>query len=118
MGGLNQNTCPPVAVGQVARQGAIRYHENTALGEVHFHDDVNGLKCAISTPVFVAAYHDWRKKNSVDPLELIGYDGSKRPTAVKFVPFVNKSQIDVGIEVMTLGVSNHLSDLDVLAGWK
>ncbi len=72
MGGFNEKTveqAPPAAKGRGSKQktvGKIRIHENS--GQVHFHDDANGLKVAVPFDKFVAV---WSRNHDLKPILLV-----------------------------------------------
>lgn len=69
MGGTNETTGSQKTVtptGQTEVIGDVRYHENK--GEIHFHDDKNGLKVALPVAKWFSA---WQKIESGDPVYLM-----------------------------------------------
>ena len=128
MGGANESTCPPVSgvstpsrgkstvkAASKATSNPVRYHEVTDRGEVDFHDDDAGVKCAIDSAVFFAAYSKWRPKMA-DELMLTGNDGSDGHASVTFMPYVdNAGEMQVGMVVAEAKMGQTILDLDILA---
>lgn len=125
MGGYNQATCSPVPSSAVSKGGTpktpakaanpVRFHEVPAEGEVHFHDDIADIKCAVESASFFSAYSEWRSAMAED-LTLTGNDGSGGHTSVTFLPYIGKNgELEVGMTVAKLKVSQTLVDLDKLA---
>jgi hypothetical protein len=56
MGGERETVSPQTVVekGETKVVGKVRYHEQS--GEIHFHDDDNGLKVAIPSAAWMAAF--------------------------------------------------------------
>lgn len=123
MGGSNQATCPPVPSSAVSSRtktptktaNPVRFHEVPTKGEVHFHDDLADVKCSVESAAFFSAYNKWRPTMAED-LTLAGNDGSGGHTAVTFLPYIGKTgELEVGMTVSELKVSQTLTDLDKLA---
>lgn len=126
MGGSNQATCPPAPRSAVSSRSTqpktptktanpIRFHEVPTKGQVHFHDDTAGVKCAVESAAFFSAYSKWRPIMAED-LTLAGDDGSGGHTSVSFLPYIGKTgELEVGMTVAELKVSRTLIDLDKLA---
>lgn len=131
MGGSHQSTCPPpsskstsaralgkspaTAAGLEAAQNPIRSHEVTARGEVDFHDDGAGVKCAVDSAAFFSAYSDWRSKMS-EELTLAGNDGSGGHSSVTFLPYVDdQGRMQVAQIVKKASIGQSITDLDKLA---
>lgn len=132
MGGQNQATCPPSGSSQsaqsrLASKGAkgvktpvvasnpIRFHEATGRGEVDFHDDVAGLKCAVDSASFFSAYNRWRSTMS-EELILAGNDGSGGHASVTFLPYVDDvGELQVSMVVAKAKIGQTVVDLDILA---
>ena len=122
MGGSNQATCPPSSAKPVKATktslkpaNPVRYHEVTPRGEVDFHEDGAGIKCAVNSAVFFSAYNSWRSKMS-EELVLVGNDGSGGHASVTFIPYVDdqgKMQVSMNVKKATMGSS--VLDLDKLA---
>ena len=131
MGGSHQSTCPP-AKSSVQSQSSskapigaasnpIRYHEVTDRGEVDFHDELAGFKCAVNSATFFAAYWPWRSKMSED-LTLGGQlikTGEKKASghaSVTFMPhFDDQGQMQVSMVVNKTSMGQTILDLDKLA---
>jgi len=141
MGGQNQATCPPASIPAPAPdtpvmraipepQGAdidddidvavttsaIRFHEDTQNGEVHFHNDADSIKCAIDSAEFFKAYHKWRDGGMSHNLCLMGHDGSGGQTAVKIFTYF-EDKVEVGILVQEVSLGQTITDLDKLASY-
>lgn len=119
MGGSNQSTCPPPAIPKATKSGVtpknkIRYHEVTSRGEVDFHDDNAGLKCAVDSAIFHDEYSEWRKDMS-DELILSGNDGSGGHSNVTFMPIMSKGKMEVSMVVTKTETGTTINDLDILA---
>ncbi len=127
MGGSNQSTCTPppqsaksvkgarAAVPLAASGNPVRYHEVTSRGEVDFHDDKAGVKCAVNSAAFFSAYNPWRSKMSED-LVLAGDDGSGGRASVTFMPYVdNLGEMQVAMTVKKATMGHSVLDLDKLA---
>jgi len=132
MGGANQTTSPPApatarstAKASASAQSSsppissasIRSHENISKGEVHFHDDGAGMKCAIETALFFDAYHAWRKTMNGE-LTIPGKNTTYGHSSVTFTPYVDddgKLQIAQSVQKVDLG--DTIRDMDVLAKW-
>lgn len=119
MGGTNQATCPPPAIPKTSKLGSkqkskIRYHEVSSRGEVDFHDDKVGLKCAIEIATFHNEYSKWRKDMSGE-LVLSGNDGSGGHSNVTFIPIMDKGKMEVSMVVTKAEVGVTINDLDTLA---
>jgi len=131
MGGANQATCPPparpyVPTGNPLKQKCkakaaghqvdpIRFHEDTSRGEIDFHDDNAGFKCAVDSALFFDAYNKWRQKMSED-LILLGNDGAGGHSSVAFVPYADdKGQMQVSMVVTKAQMGQTIMDLDKLA---
>lgn len=129
MGGANQSTCPPATpaassrkpqtsktpIGAGAALNPVRFHEVTQRGEVDFHDDNAGLKCAVNSAAFFSAYNSWRNKLSGE-LMLSGNDGSGGHASVTFMPYVDDSgELQVGMTVAKTKMGKSVLDLDKLA---
>ncbi|MHA2279728.1 MAG: hypothetical protein ACXAC5_02375 [Promethearchaeota archaeon] len=126
MGGTNQATCPPAAVRRTAKAPSpiqaqanpIRYHEVSARGEVDFHDDKGGIKCAVESAAFFTAYHDWRARSMSGDLVLAGNDGAGGHATVKFMSYPdNQGEMQVAIVVTSTTIGQTVLDLDKLAGF-
>ena len=133
MGGSQQNTCSPAPSTATPRKGKsavkpassnpIRYHEVTSRGEVDFHDELAGFKCAVDSAAFFAAYTPWRSKMS-EELTLSGQlvkTGVKRASghaSVTFMPYVDDAgEMQVGMVVAETKIGQTVLDLDKLANY-
>ena len=129
MGGQNQATCPPSSSAQSEQQSRlsktpkkpavdsnpIRFHEAISRGEVDFHDDVAGLKCAVDSASFFSAYSKWRTQMA-DGLILSGHDGSGGHTSVTFLPYADDvGDLQVSMVVAKARIGQTVVDLDILA---
>lgn len=130
MGGSHQSTCPPPSSSATPRskspatgaagfralaQNPIRSHEVTSRGEVDFHDDKEGVKCAVDSAAFFTAYSGWRSKMS-EELTLAGNDGSGGHSSVTFLPYVDDGgDMQVAMSVRKASVGQTVLDLDILA---
>lgn len=123
MGGSHQSTCPPPSKSSVksllvinpGSLNPIRSHEVTSRGEVDFHDDQAGLKCAVDSAGFFSAYDKWRPLME-DELILAGNDGSGGRSCVTLIPYVDdqgRMQVAMSVKKTTVGAT--LTDLDTLA---
>lgn len=123
MGGTNQATAPApsgtakpaVSQSQRTSYNPVRFHENQ--GEVHFHDDKAGLKCAIETAAFFGEYHKWRPAMTGN-LALVGHDGKGGHSKVEFLPYLDddgKMQVTIAVDAASMGQT--VLDLDKLAGF-
>ncbi len=126
MGGSNQTTCPPASstarpkskssktpIG--AASNPIRSHEVPARGEVDFHDDQAGLKCAVDSAAFFDAYNKWRPRMT-DEMILAGNDGSGGHATVTFLPYVDDGgDVQVSMVVAKAQMGKTVLDLDQLA---
>lgn len=80
MGGLNEDTitapatpkqaviqdapaAAPAATSPLGVEQTIRFHEDPTTGQIHFHDDANGLKVGIPVADWFSA---WRRIRQVD----------------------------------------------------
>ena len=129
MGGQNQATCPPSSPAQRSKTpqtpktpqkpavdlNPIRFHEVTSRGEVDFHDDVAGLKCAVDSASFFSAYNKWRSTMS-DGLILTGNDGDGGYASVTFLPYMDDcGELQVSMVVARTKIGQTVVDLDILA---
>lgn len=123
MGGSNQSTCPPPAKPAKSKSKSsipiggnpIRSHEVTSRGEVDFHDDTAGMKCAVDSAAFFDAYNKWRPKMS-DDLTLAGNDGKGGHSSVTLVPFMDdQGSMQVNMTVKKASVGQTICALDKLA---
>lgn len=128
MGGTNQATCPPPAKSSVPtanplkqkgkaeaaghQVNPIRFHEVTSRGEVDFHDDQAGKKCAVDSALFFDAYNKWRPQMSED-LVLVGNDGAKGHASVVFTPYVDdRGKMQVSMIVSEAQMGQTILNLD------
>lgn len=125
MGGSNQSTCPPPSTTAKKKEKSksanflgwnpIRSHEVTQRGEVDFHDDTAGVKCAIDSAAFFSAYNSWRL-NMAEDLILAGNDGMGGRSSVTLVPYVDdQGELQVSMTVRKVSVGQTVLDLDKLA---
>lgn len=122
MGGSNQSTCPPPTKspknkGKTTpiKGSIIRSHEVTSRGEVDFHDDMAGMKCAVDSAAFFDAYNKWRPKMS-DDLTLAGNDGKGGHSSVTLVPYMDdQGEMQVAMAIKKASVGQTICDLDKLA---
>lgn len=128
MGGSNQATCPPAPSSAKPRKTSkstptsigtalnpIRFHEVPSRGEVDFHDDKAGLKCAIDSAAFFDTYGKWRP-SMTDDLTLGGNDGSGGHSSVTFLPYVDdQGTMQVSMIVAEAEMGKTVLDLDTLA---
>jgi len=127
MGGANEAVCskpapasvidriPDPTGQQTTKEAKIRYHENTQLGEVHFHDDENNIKCAVDSSMFWQAYHAWRTSGK-NELKLSGHDGNKGYSKVNFLLYTDDiGELQVNMSVEKAAIGKTLIDLDKLA---
>lgn len=130
MGGTNQATCQPPKSRQTGTPAAkskqvhsllprqanpVRFHEVTSRGEVDFHDDKAGLKCAIDSASFFAAYDRWRPKMA-EELTIVGNDGDKGHASVTFLPYVDDAgEMQVSMTVTKAKMGQTVVNLDKLA---
>jgi hypothetical protein len=95
MGGKNEKTIETkvsAAPGKATTIGKLRIHENK--GEVHFHDDDNGLKVAVPSAMF------WRAWNNNVNLNSIQFFDSERETLCTIRFCVKNSAQDVDAEII------------------
>lgn len=119
MGGANQSTCPAPSQSSTPRSSSnpIRFHENTQQGEVHFHDDKAGLKCAVENAIFFDRYHKWRP-SMVGEFSMVGHDGSGGHSSVKMIPYIDDNgnmQVEMLVSKTSMGQTVH--DLDKMASY-
>jgi len=76
MGGINQSTCNPPKGTSI---NPIRIHENIDKKEIHFHDDLAGLKFSMPKPDFDFEFLAAEKTDFASPLVLKGNDGRGNP---------------------------------------
>lgn len=121
MGGANQGKSSPLSVSSGKSHSGgktpdpVRFHEVTSRGEVDFHDDRAGLKCAVDSATFFSAYSGWRSKMT-DEMTLTGNDGSGGHSSVTFLPHVDDAgELQVSMIVAKTKVGQSVSDLDRLA---
>ncbi|KKL27199.1 hypothetical protein LCGC14_2387600, partial [marine sediment metagenome] len=130
MGGTNQATCQPPKSRQTGTPAAkskqvhsllprqanpVRFHEVTSRGEVDFHDDMAGMKCAMDSAAFFDAYNKWRPKMS-DDLTLAGNDGKGGHSSVTLVPYMDdQGEMQVAMAIKKASVGQTICDLDKLA---
>lgn len=122
MGGKHQSVVPaPPGTAKVpdvikATASDIRSHEEK--GEIHFHDDSAGLKCAIKTPIFVDQYAKWRNGGLDGTLSVFGSDGKGGRASAHFHAFPDdKGKLQVAISVKEVQLGQTITDLDFLAGY-
>ena len=138
MGGTNQSTCPPATFSNSitrwprgnnmkspgpigAALNPIRFHEDPSRGEVDFHDDHAGFKCAVDSAAFFSAYTPWRSRMS-EEMTLSGQlikTGENKPSghaSVTFLPYVDDAgELQVGMIVAEAKMGKTILDLDKLA---
>ncbi len=113
MGGSCEKTLPATKSGKTI--GSLRAHINA--GEVHFHDDTAGKKCALSVADYHAAMADFRTRISVgDSKTLIGIDGK---TTVKIRKIMNaQNEMDAELEIQDISIGSNFQMLEDLAAGK
>lgn len=124
MGGTNEATCPPPSSSVQSRspnksastvRASTRFHEAIAHGEVDFHDDAGGIKCAVDSATFFSAYNKWRPLMTED-LTLVGHDGSGGHASVTLMSYSDDAgEIQVSIIVAKAAMGRTVLDLDKLA---
>ena len=121
MGGTNQATCPPPAKTSKSRTAGnqtnpVRFHEVTSRGEIDFHDDKAGLKCAVDSATLFSAYNKWRNAGMAEDLILSGNDGSRGHASVTLIPYVDdQGKMQVSMTVAKAQIGKTVLDLDKLA---
>ncbi len=127
MGGSNESTCPPPAstvVPKAASQsltpgqfGTIRSHEDPKTQQVHFHDDIAGIKCCIPPKDFAAKFGAWLHGSGGTPLSLVGDDGAGGKATVQFHIFPDdQGELQIGTIVVKAKFGKTVKDLMKLAG--
>lgn len=97
--------------GKIEQCGQVRYHENA--GEVHFHDDVNGLKVAIPSGVWFSLFQSLMREvpNSFTYADTknqaILHVSTKMKKAKKKMP----ARIETEMYLEKVNVSNELAAL-------
>lgn len=124
MGGSNQATATPPArtakttSGKKVTGSSVRFHEDTANSEAHFHDDKAKKKCAVDYALFSKRYADWRNGGE-DELIMLGHDGKtpRNRTQVCFHLFPDDAtgQLEVAMTVGDPVLGQTLTDLDKMA---
>ena len=112
MGGTNettgqQKTVTPAGTTEVV--GNIRYHENK--GEIHFHDDANGLKVSIAATKWISA---WDK---IEAGESVCLMDPERKTCLTIETVLvppkdgNPATLDLAMHVQEVGLSDDFTKL-------
>jgi hypothetical protein len=127
MGGEKETIVEQKGKSGEAKLSSFRIHENN--GEVHFHDDVNNLKCAVPMGAWWKAWDRIRAEpgfwnyvdtsnNTAITVETL-VDEEPLPTAVSFrppeQPFPINGRLDVVISIDKITVSDDYSKLNTFS---
>src|SRR3990167_2072423 len=98
MGGENEKTISAKRSEEGTQISDIRMHQSA--GEVHFHDDKKGFKCAMPVSDFFAAWRRNKHELLRHPFSLIGSDGKGGHATITFTRH-KKSELHVQVDPIT-----------------
>lgn len=121
MGGQNQAvaeppkpSAKPVSIPKSSKKskGKInptRFHESN--GEIHFHDDVSGLKVAVPVAEAFGVWQNFENSPMADPIMFVD---SKRQTQAVLSWVKSSKEVDVQIVVSKIKTGKNLKSLQTM----